>query len=237
MFLSEWLFAKVYDRLIRNAEDKGLKDWRRALLKNASGEVLELGCGTGANLEFYDNTVTRLVLTEPSRFMQRKIKSKLSACKVQNVEIRDDQAEHLSFLESSFDVVVCTLVLCSVQNLEKALAEIYRVLKPRGKLIFIEHVAAENNTKRNRWQHRIEPLWKRIAAGCHLTRKTEKAIGDAGFNVIEIARQSMRGIPGVARPSIRGVAVKKTLNHKVPNGDCLSHGESKNLVSNYLIIF
>jgi ubiquinone/menaquinone biosynthesis C-methylase UbiE len=99
-------------------------------------------------------------------------------------------------------------VLCSVSNLEKALSEIHRILRPQGKLIFIEHVAAVNNPKRYQWQRRLEFLWKHFAAGCHTTRCTEEAIIKAGFKMLEITRQSMRGVPPIVRPSIRGVAMR-----------------------------
>lgn len=203
----QWLLSKFYDNIMKDAEDKGLREWRQTLLHDLSGDVIELGCGTGANLEFYPITVKRLVLVEPNLHMARRLKEKLSNNK-QHAEILNDNAESLSFHDASFDVVVCTLVLCSVSNLEKSLSEIYRVLKPQGKFIFIEHVAALSNLKRYRWQHRLEFLWKHIAGGCHLTRTTEKAILNAGFKIIDINRQSMRGVPSVVRPSIRGVSLK-----------------------------
>jgi ubiquinone/menaquinone biosynthesis C-methylase UbiE len=206
--MCQWLMATIYDCVMSNAEDKGLREWRRLLLENLSGEVLELGCGTGANLEFYPNTVNRLVLLEPSVPMRQKLKEKLSCCKCSQIEILSDHAEDISIADASVDVVVCTLVLCSVDNLEQTLSEIYRVLRPQGRLFFIEHVAAGNNTKRYKWQRRLAFLWKCIADGCHLTRHTENAIAKAGFKIIEIERQSIPGVPPIVRPSIRGVALK-----------------------------
>jgi ubiquinone/menaquinone biosynthesis C-methylase UbiE len=145
-----------------DAEDKGLREWRRLLLQNLSGEVLELGCGTGANLEFYPNTVNRLVLIEPSVHMRQKLKGKLSCCKCSQVEILSDKAECISLADASVDAVICTLVLCSVNHLEQTLSEMHRVLRLQGKLFFIEHVAADNNTKRYKWQCRLAFLWKHI---------------------------------------------------------------------------
>src|SRR5262245_34440175 len=144
----QWLWSKFYDRIMKDAEDKGLREWRRTLLQDISGEVLELGCGTGANLEFYSPAVKRLVLIEPNDHMCQKLKAKILLDKPSNIEILNDQAEHLSFADASFDIVVSTLVLCSVSNLQKSLSEIYRILRPQGKFIFIEHVAAFNNLKR-----------------------------------------------------------------------------------------
>lgn len=204
----QWLLSKFYDNIMQDAEDKGLRDWRQMLLNNISGEVLELGCGTGANLQFYPSTIKRLVLVEPSLYMHQRLTAKISLYKHNDIEILNDKAECLSLADVSFDIVVCTLVLCSVNNLEKALSEIHRVLRPQGKLLFIEHVAAVNNLKRYRWQCRLEFLWKHIAAGCHVTRCTEDAIIKAGFKMIELRQQSMRGVPSIVRPSIRGMAMK-----------------------------
>ncbi len=124
-------------------------------MQHASGDVLELGCGTGANLEFYPEVVKKLVLAEPSIHMRKKLKMKISKSNTHaNIEVLSDKAEHLSFSDESFDVVVCTLVLCTVKHLNKTLSEIYRVLKPEGKRLFIEHVAAVNNPGRYKWQSR-----------------------------------------------------------------------------------
>lgn len=206
--MCQWLMAKFYDKIMQEAEDKGLREWRQVLLQDVSGDVLELGSGTGANLEFYPDAVKRLILVEPNNTMRKQLEEKVSGCKRTNIEILNDKGEHLSLADASVDVVVCTLVLCSVKHLEKALSEIHRVLRPQGKLIFIEHVAATNNIKRYRWQRRLAFLWKMMMAGCHITRQTEDAIAQAGFKLMDVQRQSMRGVPAIVRPSIRGVAVK-----------------------------
>lgn len=204
----QWLMAKYYDKFMQDAEERGLRDWRRALLKNISGDVLELGCGTGANLAFYPATVKKLILTEPSIHMRRKLEDKVVSYKQFDIKIINDTAESISLPDSSVDAVVCTLVLCSVKDLTKALSEIHRVLRPQGKLYFIEHVAATTNIKRYQWQRRLAFIWKHIFDGCCITRKTEEAIVQSGFKILEIERQSMRGVPPIVRPSIRGVAVK-----------------------------
>lgn len=206
--MCQWVMAKFYDKIMREAEDKGLRDWRQLLLQNVSGDVLELGCGTGANLTFYPDTLTRLLLVEPNATMRKQLREKISKGNQASIEILSDKAEHLSLPDASVDAVVCTLVLCSVKDLAKSLAEIHRVLRPQGKLIFIEHVAATNNMKRYKWQRRLAFLWKCIAGGCHITRHTEEAMTQAGFKLIEVQRQSMRGVPAIVRPSIRGVAVR-----------------------------
>lgn len=204
----QWLWSKIYDRIMKDAEAHGLREWRSELLKNCSGDVLELGCGTGANIEFYSDAIHHLILVEPNLYMHEKLKLKISQCKIKNIKILNDIAESLSLPDASVDAVVCTLVLCSVKHVEKTLSEIYRILKPQGKFIFIEHVAAVNNPKRYQWQRRLNFLWKHLADGCHLTRHTEDEIIKAKFKIVELKSQSMRGVPPVVRPSIRGVAIK-----------------------------
>jgi len=194
--------------MIREAEEKGLQDWRKSLLKNISGDVLEIGAGTDANLEFYPKSINRLVLSEPCQYMRNKLQNKISVDHHKNIVLFDYSSENILLPDNSFDYVVSTLVLCSVNDLEKSLLEIHRVLKPQGKFVFIEHVLAVHNPDRLKWQKRLEFIWKTIACGCHLTRNTEKSIIDAGFTISVIHHQSMRGVPPVARPSVRGVAKK-----------------------------
>lgn len=207
MSFFSWLMAQVYDRSMQDAETKCLQNWRGELLRNLSGTVLEIGGGTGLNLDFYPGTVKELIIIEPDANMRKKLQEK-TAAKKEHIKMLNCGAESIPVPDASCDAVVSTLVLCSVANQSKVLAEIYRVLRPEGKFIFIEHIAANNNPKRLVWQKRLEPIWKIIASGCHLTRQTETAITDAGFKFAEITRQSIRGVPPIARPSIKGVAIK-----------------------------
>jgi ubiquinone/menaquinone biosynthesis C-methylase UbiE len=122
------------------------------------------------------------------------------------IEIVAWDAEHLESDARSFDAVVSTLVLCSVRDVERCLAEIRRVLRPEGKLVFFEHVAAED-PGRLAWQHRVEPLWKLVAGNCHLCRETARAIEDAGFRFERMTTESARKALPIVRPTIRGVAL------------------------------
>ncbi len=203
-----WLMAKYYDYMLRDAEEKCLKDWRKILLQDLSGDVLELGCGTGANLAFYPNTINHLVLAEPNLSMQQQLDLKLKNYSHLPASVLVCTAESISTPDNSFDAVVSTLLLCTVNNPALALSEIHRVLRPGGKLFFIEHVAAQNNPERLKWQKRIEPFWKILQCNCHLTRDTEANILQAGFIIQKINRQSMRGVPAIVRPSIWGIAEK-----------------------------
>lgn len=201
------MMAALYDRTMKATEEACLEEWRIGLVSDLEGEVLEVGAGTGLNLPFYPTSVTRLVLSEPDRHMRQKLAEKAAQSAVR-VEVSDATLETLPMEGESFDAVVSTLVLCSVPELEKALTEIRRVLRPGGKFVFLEHVAAEDRPRRLKWQHRAEPFWKWFAGNCHLTRRTEAAIVAAGFELDEITRESMRKAMPVVRPTIRGVAVK-----------------------------
>lgn len=204
-----WLMSKYYDHMLLDAEKKCLQDWRKILLQDLAGDVIELGSGTGANLAFYPEKLNRLVLTEPDPHMRHQLTLKLKTHPHLPVTLSDAPAELLPFPGGTFDAAVSTLVLCSVKNPERALSELYRVLKPQGKLLFIEHVIASNRPERLKWQRRIEPFWKLLQCGCHLTRDTEVSILQAGFELQKITRQSMRGVPPIVRPCIWGVAVRR----------------------------
>jgi ubiquinone/menaquinone biosynthesis C-methylase UbiE len=204
-----WLLATVYDPWMRKTEDACLAGWREELLSTADGDVLEIGAGTGANVPHYPTTVDRLVLAEPDASMRGRLERRIATAtpRPRRVETAGASVDALPFSDASFDVVVSTLVLCSVPDLARALAEARRVLRPGGRLLFIEHVAAEEGTSRLVWQRRIEPAWRLIAGDCHVTRRTGDAICAAGFRVERETRESVRKALPWVRPSIRGVAV------------------------------
>lgn len=178
------LFAAFYDRLNAAAEKSWLGERRSRLLSEAHGEVLEIGGGTGANLPYYHD-VQRVVVTEPDPFMREKLWPKLTRTNVP-VEVSDAGAQNLPFADNSFDVVVSTLVLCTVPDQRDALAEVRRVLRPGGRLLFLEHVRGTGRIAR--WQDRIQPLWRRMFAGCHPNRDTVTSIEAAGFEIQDLER-------------------------------------------------
>ncbi len=171
------IFAALYGPLDFCIERLWMGERRARLLKGARGAVLEIGGGTGANLPYYRD-VERVTVTEPDPFMRKRLGTKLADVPV---EVSVAGTEALPFPEGSFDTVVTALVLCTVQDQGSALEEIWRVLRPGGRLLFIEHVRATGATAR--WQDRIEPLWGRIFGGCHPNRETVAAIGEAGFEI------------------------------------------------------
>ena len=156
------IFAALYDPIGASAERRWMGECRRRLLAGARGAVLEIGGGTGANLAHYWD-VDRVTFAEPDPFMRNRIGPKLEDARVP-VEVSAAGAEALPFPDGSFDTVVSTLVLCTVPDQEAALDEVRRVLRPGGRLLFIEHVRAAEPMAR--WQDRLEPLWRRLLGGC-----------------------------------------------------------------------
>jgi len=189
-------------------EEACLQQWRRELLKQVSGDVMEIGAGTGASISFYPQTVTSLVLSEPDRHMRRLLEKNANNSNLKNISISSGGAEQIEADDESFDFVVTSLVCCSITNLEAGLLEIRRVLKTGGGLVFLEHVAASDGTRRRRWQNRINPFWRTLMGNCHLNRETEQAMLAAGFNIRQITRESMRKAIPIVRPTIRGYAEK-----------------------------
>jgi ubiquinone/menaquinone biosynthesis C-methylase UbiE len=173
------IFAALYDPIGASMERRWMGGRRRRLLGGARGAVLEIGGGTGANLTHYRD-VDRVTIAEPDPFMRHRIGPKLEDARVP-VEVSAAGAEELPFPDGSFDTVVSTLVLCTVPDQESALDEVRRILRPGGRLLFIEHVRAAGSTAR--WQDRLEPLWGRLLGGCHPNRDTVLAIEEAGFEI------------------------------------------------------
>jgi SAM-dependent methyltransferase len=196
------VFAALYDRMMAPSERAGLADRRRRLLSRASGRVLEIGGGTGANLPHYRD-VESVTILEPDRAMLRRLADRVTAAAVP-VELHEAGIEDAALPDAAFDTVVSTLTLCSVDDPDRALASVRRLLAPGGTFLFVEHVAGTG--LRRRVQRLAAPLWRRLAGGCHPDRDTLAAIGRAGFVVAELDRFPMpRGNP-VIRPCVQGVA-------------------------------
>ncbi len=194
----------IYDLLSRGAEQGEMGERREALLAGVEGEVLEIGAGTGWNLPHY-RAATRVVALEPDASMAKRLPEKLAQASVP-VEVVTAQAESLPFPDASFDAVVSTFVLCSVEDPSRVLAELRRVLRPEGRLVLLEHVRGEGRTAR--WQDRMTGLHRRLAGNCHLNRDTRSAVGEAGFDVAAVAPVRIPGSHALVRDGIQGAAIK-----------------------------
>jgi ubiquinone/menaquinone biosynthesis C-methylase UbiE len=166
-----------------------LEPYRRRVLEQAAGHVLEIGAGAGANLPLYTARTSEVVAIEPH---PRLVAKAAQAGSPVPVEMVAASAEELPFEDRSVDTVVMTFTLCSIPDAAKALREMRRVLKPAGRLVFVEHGLAPDEKVR-RWQRRLAPFWQRFAGGCHLDRPIAALIEDGGFRLEHSATGYMRG--------------------------------------------
>ena len=199
-------FAAIYDRLMAGTEKAGMQDMRAELVAQASGRTLELGAGTGLNLPHYGEAVTELVLTEPDPFMAKKMRERLAddPPAAGSVVVVEAPAEQLPFEDASFDTVVSTLVLCTVSDPDRAAGELARVLRPGGRLLYLEHVRSESE-RLSRWQDRLERPWGWMAGGCHPNRPTTATLAAAGFET-NPEHDKLPKAPPLVRPLIKGTA-------------------------------
>jgi ubiquinone/menaquinone biosynthesis C-methylase UbiE len=199
------ILAPAYDRMSRSSEEAGLGELRQGLLADAAGRVLEIGAGTGVNLPYYGEAVESLVLTDPEPPMLRRLQRAADE-NAPDAQVVQAPAEELPFDDDSFDTVVSTLVLCGVEDQPRALREARRVLRPGGRLLFIEHVRAEDDPSLARFQDRINRL-NRFVAGCECNRRTLAAIEAEQFEVSRVERTHTPKAPKFVRPLIVGSAV------------------------------
>jgi ubiquinone/menaquinone biosynthesis C-methylase UbiE len=200
----EHVFSALYDPLLWIGERAGMAKRRKELLGQAGGRVLELGAGTGLNLPYYPDEIEELVLTEPAAPMLPKLERRLRKAN------RDGQvvvatAEELPFDNDSFDTVVSTLVLCTVDDPRSAIDEAARVLKPGGKLLFLEHVRADAR-RLARWQDRLHRPWHAFAAGCHANRPTVELLRESPLSVEAVDHDRWSWMPALVHPLAFGRA-------------------------------
>jgi ubiquinone/menaquinone biosynthesis C-methylase UbiE len=203
MRLRAKFFALTYDRRIAKTEKAGLCAFRKRLLAGASGDVLEIGGGTGANLLCYGPAVGSLTITEPQPSMLRHLERNARARRP-DAQVLRAPAEDLPFDDRSFDVAVSTLVLCGVDDQPRALRELRRVLRPGGRLLFIEHVRSDDPGTA-RLQDRINWL-NQLLVCCDCNRPTLDSILAAGFTVSQVEHTALPKAPPFVRPAILGSA-------------------------------
>jgi ubiquinone/menaquinone biosynthesis C-methylase UbiE len=197
------VFARVYAR-VGHLMDAEIGDHRRRLLAGLSGRVLEVGAGNGLNFPHYPATVAEVLAVEPEPYLRRLA---LTAAPQAPVPIRvvDGAAEALPAPDDAVDTVLASLVLCTVADPDRALAEVGRVLRPGGTLRFYEHVRADD-PRLARWQDRLARPWGWLVGGCHPNRDTVAAVTAAGLQLVQLDRFDLQTMPPLARPHVLGVA-------------------------------
>jgi SAM-dependent methyltransferase len=212
-------FARFYDRALKATEEAGLGAMRTALLAKARGRVVEIGAGTGANVGLYGAEIEDLTLVEPDPHMAARLRARLAAGEGSGAaageagarshapkHLIEAPAESLPFPDDAFDTAVATLVLCTIPDPVAAIDELARVLKPGGRLLFIEHVRSDDPA-RARWQDRLEKPWRFMADGCYCNRDTEANLRSSAFVVETVEHGKMPKAAPIVRPLIRGTAV------------------------------
>jgi ubiquinone/menaquinone biosynthesis C-methylase UbiE len=200
-------FAWGYDAFQRRSCAAGMEDKRRQVLGEARGRTLEIGSGTGINLDHYGPAVTELVLSEPDRHMVALLRRKVEASPVPATVVQAP-ADELPFADQSFDTVTLVYVLCTVPDPGAALGEIARVLKPGGRLLFIEHVRSPQ-PRLARWQDRLHGPWLVFANGCHCNRDTVAALEGSPFEIEQLERGEIPKVPRLVRPMVAGTAQRR----------------------------
>ena len=208
MTLRAKFFAMTYDRQMAKTEQAGLLALRESLLTGATGHVLEIGGGTGANLPYYGPAIESLTMTEPQppmlRRLERRVREQAPATKVLRAP-----AEDLPFDDHTFDVAVSTLVLCGVDDQPRALRELRRVLRPGGRLLFIEHVRSDDPSTA-RLQDRMNWL-NRLVVCCDCNRPTLGSVQEAGFTITQVEHTALPKAPKFVSPTIVGSATAPAL--------------------------
>jgi ubiquinone/menaquinone biosynthesis C-methylase UbiE len=201
-----WYNRHVLPKLIEaGCSQPLLMRLRAEYVPDARGKVLEIGIGTGLNLEFYDKTKVELTGLDPAAELTGHARERAQQLELP-IEMLGVSGESIPSDDAVFDTLVCTWTLCTIPNVQQALSEMYRVVKPGGRLLFIEHGRSPDAAVA-KWQRRIEPVWKKIAGGCHLTRKADDLIAEAGFHIERLESDYLPG-PKIATYMTHGTAIR-----------------------------
>jgi ubiquinone/menaquinone biosynthesis C-methylase UbiE len=204
MGLSDWIFGWFLEW---SMSSKAISRQRPPALKDAHGDVLEIGFGTGLNLPCYPEAVTRLVVVDPEDLMRKRVAARISTAPFPVTRVRLS-AERLPLEDDAFDCAVSTFTLCTIPDPSAALREVRRVLKRDGIFLFLEHGLSEEPTVA-RWQRRLNPIQRRIGRGCTLDRRIDSLIADAGLEIGRLDRFLIPGMPRTHATMYRGVATAR----------------------------
>lgn len=199
---SRYVLPKLIDKACSQPPMHALRD---RYVSRATGRVLEIGIGSGLNLPHYSDEVTSITGLDPAAELTVMAQDRASSASAP-VDVLQVSGEEIPADDASYDSLVCTWTLCSIPNVYQALKEMHRVVKPGGSFFFVEHGLAPDTSVQG-WQRRIEPVWKIIGGGCHLTRKADELIQDAGFILPELESGYQPG-PRWAAFMMHGMAVK-----------------------------
>jgi len=202
-FYRERIFPWLLDHVVTGEQIEAIRD---RVVAKATGHVIEIGSGTGANFLCYSDSITSLTTVDPNPGMNKLARRQIKYLEFP-VDSRELDCEALPMKDASFDCAVTTLTLCSLVEVERCMNEIYRVLKPGGRLLFLEHGLSDSD-RVGRWQRRLTPLQRRVCDGCHLNRGIDALIGDAGFIVEEMTNYYLEHVPRVYGYMYEGVATK-----------------------------
>jgi ubiquinone/menaquinone biosynthesis C-methylase UbiE len=203
-FYGEQVLPRLQDKVMGRKPNRPI---RQRLCEGLRGSVVEVGFGTGLNTYYYPPEVTKVVAIEPSQVCMRMAEPRIAVTAVP-VEYGGLTGERLDLPTAEFDAALSTWTLCTIPDLDTALAELRRVLKPGGSFHFVEHGHAPDE-KVARWQERLEPMNKRLAGGCHLTRRITDEIERAGFNVEQVNTYYFKGEPKPMGYTYEGRAVSR----------------------------
>jgi ubiquinone/menaquinone biosynthesis C-methylase UbiE len=199
--------AYIFPRLMNwGMSQDVITPYRAEILSHARGKVLELGFGTGLNLPYYPAPIHELHAVEVNAGMRSLARKNLALSPIQVIFHLLD-ARQLPFADERFDTVVSTWTLCSILHIRQALAQVYRVLKPGGQFLFVEH-GLSHEPGVQKWQHRLTPIQKVISGGCHLDRNMEALIAEAGFKFDHLRKEYAPGSPKIAGYFFIGIASK-----------------------------
>jgi len=205
--MTSWYDRHILPRLIESGcSQPPMTRLRQRYVPMAKGNVLEIGIGSGLNLPHYGDGVARVTGVDPSAELGERARERAERTAVE-VDVIGLSGENLPSEDNSFDTVVCTWTLCTIPSPMQAITEMRRVLKPSGQLLFVEH-GLSNEASVAKWQRRIEPLWKTIAGGCHLTRRADRLLEEGGFSVDQLECGYELG-PKIAGFMFHGVATPR----------------------------